>query len=119
MQRAGYQVRALANDYLPGSAGNLRVRVRNVEPLLSPAAVRGTVIPNEYVFLVFDKDSSSALATENTAIGLTIKTLNTSGEEVSRAYVRHGVGLAKNVFYYSPSGPLTSFERTKVSGCLR
>jgi hypothetical protein len=119
MQHAGYLARPLANHSLPGSGGNLLVRLRDVKPLLTPSAPQGAVIPNEYVFLVFDKDAASAVATENKAVTLTIRTLNVSGEAVTRAYVEAGVGLAKNVFFYSPTGPLTKGERTKVVACLR
>jgi hypothetical protein len=119
MRHAGYEAQALANHSLPGSGGNLLVRVRNVDPLLAPNAPQGTVIPNEYVFLVFDKDAVSAVATEKKAITLTIGTLNVNGEAVTRAYVKAGLGLVRNVFFYSPTGPLTKEERTKVVACLR
>jgi hypothetical protein len=118
LKRAGYQAVALPNSSLPGAAGNLRVRLATSEPALAPTALRGTVIPNQFVFLVFGKDETSALATENRAITLTIRALNDEGEQLTRAYVRSGVGLSKNVFFYSPSGPLTKTERTKVSSCL-
>lgn len=117
--RAGYQARALANRSLPGAGGNLLVRLRSGEPLLTPNAPEGTVLPNEYVFLVFDKDAAAAVATEKKAVSLTIRTLNVNGEAVTRAYVEAGVGLEKNVFYYSPTGPLTKDQRTKVAACLR
>jgi hypothetical protein len=119
MRHAGYEAQPLANHSLPGSGGNLLVRVRNVEPLLTPNAPQGTVVPNEYVFLVFDKDAASAVATEDKAIRLTIRTLNVEGEAVTRAYVEAGLGLTRNVFFYSPTGPLTKVERTKVVACLR
>lgn len=118
LQHDGYQAEAVANHYLPGSGGNLRVRTRVVTPLLAPAAPRGSVIPNTYVFLVFAKDAPSALVTQNKAIKLTIKTLNSSGEGVTAAFIRKGVGLAENVFYYSPSGPLTKMQRSVVTTCL-
>ncbi len=119
MQHAGYEARALANHSLPGTGGNLLVRLRSVEPLLTPNAPGGTVLPNEYVFLVFDKDATSAAATEDKAITLTIRTLGVNGESVTHAYVQAGVALARNVFYYSPTGPLTKVERTKIAACLR
>jgi|SRR5579872_5462777 len=119
LTRAGYQAVALANRSLPGAAGNLRVRLATSEPALAPTALRGTVIPNQFVFLVFGNDAASALATENKAITLTIRALNDQGEQLTRAYVRSGVGLNKNVFFYSPSGPLTHSERTRVTTCLR
>jgi hypothetical protein len=119
MQHAGYEARALANPSLPGSGGNLRVQLRNVEPVLAPTAPRGGVIPNVYVFLVFDRDATSALATENKAIELTVRTIEGRGEAVTRSFVQAGVGLTRNVFYYSTSGPLTKDERTKVEACLR
>ena len=118
MRHAGYAAVALANTSLPGAAGNLRVQIATTEPALAPNALRGTVIPNQFVFLVFGKDEASALVTENKAITITIRTLNDQGEQLTRAYVRSGVGLSKNVFYYSPSGPLTKGERSKVVSCL-
>jgi hypothetical protein len=119
MQRAGYQARTVSNGSLPGSEGNLLVRLRNDEPLLTPNAPEGGVLPDTYVSLVFDKDAAGAVATENKAVTLTIRTLNVNGESVTRTYVESGVGLARNVFYYSPTGPLTRDERTKVAACLR
>ncbi len=119
LDRDGFKAVALTNRSLPGSGGNLRVQLRSVQSPLSPTALRGSVAPNEFVFLVFDKDSGSALATEDRAITLTVRTLEAQGEQLTRAYVRAGVGLSKNVFYYSPSGPLSKTERSKVESCLR
>ena len=119
MQHAGYQAQSVANPALPGSAGNLRVKLRNVQSVLEPTAPRGGVIPHVYVFLVFEKDAPSALAAENKAVDLAIKSLAGLGEGATRAYVRSGVGLQKNVFYYSPTGPLSQDERSKVAACLR
>lgn len=119
MTHAGYRAVALANPSLPGSGGNLRVQLATVEPLLSPTAARGAVPPGEYVYLVFADDAASARATEAKAVALTIRTLNAQGEQVTPAFVRAGVALERNVFYYSPTGPLTSGQRHKVSLCLR
>lgn len=119
LRTAGYGATALANRSLPGSGGNLRVQLAHRTQLLNPAAVRGTVVPDEFVFLVFDRTAAQALATEQKAITLTVKTLNAGGIQVTRSYVRSGVGLRGNVFYYSPSGPLTKQQRTKIESCLR
>ena len=119
MEKAGFPADALANSSLPGSGGNLRVQVSTAVPPLSPSAQRGTVVPNQFVFLVFGASPAEALEVENKAITLTVRTLLDQGISATPAYVRRGVGLAKNVFFYSPSGALTPSQRAKVDRCLR
>src|SRR5262249_30675172 len=119
LEKEGYRADALANSSLPGSGGSLRVRVSAAVPPLEPNAPRGTVIPNQYVFLVFEGSSAQALTTENKAITLTLRTLLDQGISATRAYVKRGVGLARNVFFYSPSGALPPPQRAKVERCLR
>jgi len=118
LEHAGYQARTLSNPSLPGAGGNRLVRLRKVEPLLTPAAPGGTLVPNVFVFLVFAKDAASARATENKAIRLALQTFSSEGEAVTRAYVQAGIGLVRNVFYYSPSGAVTHQERAGLSVCL-
>lgn len=118
LTKAGFGTAALANTFLPGAGGNLRVRLSNVIPVLRPDAPRGTVIPNQYVFLVFQKSSSDAVKTEKKAIAVAIKNLNAEGLIVTSAYVKKGVELMKNVFIYSPTGALTQSQREKVGSCL-
>ena len=38
---------------------------------------------------------------------------------LTRSAAERGVGLTRNVFYYSSEGPLTKSARTKVGACLR
>ena len=118
LQKAGYQATAIANRSLPGTGGNLRVHLAKGGPaLLAPNNTTGRVLTG-YVFLVFQDDPAAALATENKAVAKTVQTLKGMGALITRTAVKNGVGLAKNVFYYSASGPLTSDQRTKVTTCL-
>jgi len=119
LEKAGYRADTLANSSLPGSGGNLRVQVSTAVPPLEPNAPRGTVVPDQYVFLVFEGSPAEALTTENKAITLTRRTLFDQGISATRGYVKRGVGLARNVFFYSPSGALTPSQRAKVERCLR
>ena len=118
-ERAGDQAAALPNRTLPGTSGNLRVEFAAAEPTLSPTAQRGGVIPGAYVYLVFDQGAAGARATEAKAVALTVRTLSAQGLGVTSAFVRSGVGVRANVFYYSPTGPLTKRQRAAVLACLR
>ena len=60
LQKAGFEAAALGNDELPGTGGNLRVKLTNKIGLLDPAAPSGGGPENEYVFLVFAKDPAKA-----------------------------------------------------------
>jgi hypothetical protein len=119
LKKAGYTAAPLPNSLLTGSRGNLRVRLSNAEPILTPNAPPGSVVPHEWVFLVFQDSHAAALQTEQKAVALTIRSLNAEGEVVTPAFIERGVGLAENVFYYSPTGPLTRGERARVDACLR
>jgi hypothetical protein len=119
LQKQGFPSTALENSSLPGSGGNLRVQVSTEVPALAPNAPRGTVVPNQYVFLVFGASPAEAQKLENRAITLTVRTLFDQGISATRDYVRRGVGLARNVFFYSPSGALTPSQRAKVGRCVR
>jgi hypothetical protein len=119
MEKQGFPSDELENNTLPGSRGNLRVQVSTVVPALAPNAPRGTVVPNQYVFLVFGASPAEAQKLEDTAITKTVHTLFDQGISATRDYVRRGVGLSKNVFFYSPSGALTPSQRAKVDRCLR
>ena len=119
LQKAGFGAVAVGNDELPGAGGNLRVKLTNKIGLLDPNAPSGGGPENEYVFLVFAKDPAAALATERKALDLALQSFHSRGLLMTRAAAKQGVGLTKNVFYYSASGPLTKDERTKVGSCLR
>jgi hypothetical protein len=114
----GYQTAVLANRYLPGSEGNLRVRLIKGGQLLNPGGVKGAQ-SGAYIFLVFDKDAASAAKTEEKAISLAVASLRSQSVLMTPAAVKRGVGLTKNVFYYSATGSLTNSERSKVASCLR
>lgn len=115
-EKGGYGTAKLANRYLPGSSGNLRVRLVKGPELLQPSVLGRTTLG--YVFLVFGKDEEEARATENKAVDLTVSSLHANGRLISRAQARQAVGLTKNVFFYSATGALTAKERAKVAGCL-
>jgi len=119
LQKAGYQTITVTDSYLPGSAGNLRVRLTNTVHLLSPASPTGRGPEQEYVFLVFQKTPAAALVTENKAITLAVQSTEHYAVLMTRAAAKAGVGLTKNVFYYTTTGALTQGERTKVTACLR
>jgi hypothetical protein len=116
--KGGFLAQELANRYLPGTGGNLRVRIsRKEHRLLAPGGVKG-LVARDYVFLVFQKDPAAALATQEKAVTLAVKSLASQSVLITRAAVRRGVGLTKNVFFYSATGALTKSERTKVASCL-
>jgi hypothetical protein len=119
LKKAAYQVTTVTNSSLPGSAGNLRVRLTNTVHLLNPNSQTGGGPEQEYVFLVFQKDPAAALVTENKAVTLAVQSTEHYAVMMTRAAAKAGVGLTKNVFYYSTSGALTQGERTKVMSCLR
>lgn len=119
MKKAGYQTSVVKDPYLPGAGGNLRVQLSTSVKLLTPAALRGGGPNADFVFLVFDKDPATALKTENKAVTLAVQSFEHQAVLLTRAGARAGVGLTKNVFYYSANGALTAGERTKVSSCLR
>jgi hypothetical protein len=120
LKKAGFQTSSVTNSYLPSTGGDLRARLTNAGPsLLAPGNLRGGPPPDQYVFLIFGKDPAAALATENKALALTLRSLKADGLLMTRAAVENAVGVAKNVFYYSPTGALTKSERAKVTSCLR
>jgi hypothetical protein len=118
LDKAGYQTTPVENPYLPGSAGNLRVKLSNSTTLLNPSSLRGSSASDEYVFLVFDKSLAGGLATEQKAVTLAVESTEHYAVMMTRAAAKAGVGLTKNVFYYSDSGALTQGERTKITSCL-
>ncbi len=119
LTKAGYQAAAIKNTSLPGTGGNLRVKLAKRAALLNPNAPRGGNQAGAYVFLVFGKDPAEALGTEKKAVALAVKSITASFGSITPAAVRAGVGVTKNVFYYSTTGPLTKSQRLKVTSCLR
>lgn len=120
LDQAGFQTTVLTNHYLPGSGGNLRVRVTNEGPaLLAPNASHTAPPSDEFVFLVFDHDRAAALKTEARAVTLGLQSASADGLQITRNELEKGVGLSKNVFFYSATGTLTNGERRKVANCLR
>ena len=119
LKKAGYETIKVTNSYLPGTEGNLRVKLSNQVHLLSPSSPTGGGPDQEYVFLIFQKDPATALVTENKAVTLAVQSTEHYAVMMTRAAAKAGVGLTKNVFYYSTSGALTQGERTKVEACLR
>lgn len=116
--KGGFLAQELANRYLPGTGGNLRVRIsRNEHRVLAPGGVKG-LVARDYVFLVFQKDPTAALKTQEKAVTLAVKSLASQSVLITPAAVRRGVGLTKNVFFYSATGALTKSERTRVASCL-
>jgi hypothetical protein len=118
LQKAGYSTAALANRYLPGAGGNLRVQLSQRQQLLAPGATPGREARG-YVFLVFQKDPAAAQKTQDKAVTLAVQALRGQYIQATRASVERGVGLSKNVFFYSSTGSLTSHERKQVEACLR
>ena len=117
LEKAGYQTAVVQNRYFGGT--NLRVKINSAPQLLNPNQPTGTVQPNTFVFVVFAKNAGGALAVENTAIDLAMKSLSNSGLLITRAGARAGMQVTRNVFYYSDTGALTQAERSKISACLR
>lgn len=118
MDKAGYQTATVKNSYLPGSGGNLRAQLSKRDHLLSPNTPTGSAPNDDYVFLVFDKTPAEALTTQEKAVTLAIQSFEHQSVLLTRAAARAGVGLTKNVFYYSPNGALTPSERLKITSCL-
>ena len=120
-QKAGLKATTTTNRYLPGAVGYLQVEFKSAkDALLDPAAnLQGRGPQNQDVFLVFQKDAPGALATEDKAVKLALRSLRSQGTSMTREAVIAGVGLTKNVFYYSATGALTKPERTKVESCLK
>jgi hypothetical protein len=116
--KGGFPAQELANRYLPGTGGNLRVRIsRNEHRVIAPGGVKG-LVARDYVFLVFQKDPAAALETQEKAVTLAVKSLASQSVLITRTAVRRGVGLTKNVFFYSATGALTKSERARVASCL-
>ncbi|MBV8079761.1 MAG: hypothetical protein JO186_05220 [Actinobacteria bacterium] len=119
LEKKGYDTAVLTNQSLPGSRGNLRIRVNKGIPLLNPVTANGSVLPDTWVYIVFGRDRAEAVRTESKAVRLAIQSLNARGLLATPATVRAGVQVTKNVFYYSPTGALTQAERSKIEACLR
>jgi hypothetical protein len=118
LDKAGLETSVIKDPYLPGSGGNLRVHVTKAEPLLDPGQRSGNA-ETGYVFVVFDKDPAAALETQEKALDLAEKSFQHEQVLMTRAALKKGVALNRNVFYYSATGALTGAERTKVASCLR
>ena len=120
LKKAGYATGTVTNRYLPSDGGDLRVRLSKKPDLLTPGAAPGsTSSSDEYVFLLFSKTPAAALKIREKAVTLAVQSFEHESVLLTRAAARAGVGLTKNVFFYSASGPLTQDERTKVASCLR
>ncbi len=119
-QKAGLKANTTTNRYLPGALGYLQVEFESAKnAALNPGAnLQGRSPQNQDVFLVFEKDAAGALATENKAVTLAVRSLRSQGNLMTRSAVLAGVGLTRNVFFYSATGALTKNERTKVASCL-
>jgi hypothetical protein len=119
LEKAGYHTAVVKNTTLPSSGGNLRVQIaKTSSQLLDPARAKGGIPPNTYVFLIFAKDPAAALATERRAVQISVQALKVRGLTVSPASIRHDVGVAKNVFFYSTTGGVTRSDRAKFTPCL-
>lgn len=116
---AGYPTAKLANPSLPAAGGHLRVQLDKSEELLDPRRRTGRTTGQQYVFLVFAADRDAALATQKKAIDLAEKSLEAAGLFLTRDDVKQGLGLSKNVLYYSTEGALTQNQRTMIDSCLR
>lgn len=120
LRKAGLQTSAVSNIYLPGSGGNLRVRLTNAGPaLLDPNAPTGSISPDQYVFLVFDATPAAAAAAERKALDLAQRALRSHGILMSDAAVDQSLGVTRNVFYYSATANISRSERTTITKCLR
>jgi hypothetical protein len=120
LRTAGFQTASLPDRFLPGTGGNLRVRLDNPGTQLPDAkSPRVNIGSGDYVFLVFGKDPAAALETEKRAVTLAVRSVKARGHSVTRRSVEDGVALDRNVFYYSTTGPLSASERAKVGSCLR
>jgi hypothetical protein len=120
LEKAGYPAAEVSNQYFSGASGNLRVHVTNLQPgVLNPSRPTTSTVAPGYVFLVFAKDPAGAVAIENKALKLAMQSFEHQSEVMSRAALERGIGLTKNVFYYSPSGALSQTERSRVVACLR
>lgn len=120
LKKAGYPTSVVSNQYLPGAGGNLRAHVANLEPgVLNPDRPAASTAGKGYVFLVFAKDPAGAVAIQDKALKLAMQSFEHQAVLMSRATLKKGVGLTKNVFYYSSTGALSRTERARVVACLR
>jgi hypothetical protein len=101
----GLKAVPLANRYLPGSGGNLRVALGKNYGYL-------------YVYMVFDHSHTDAVATETKAVNLALASFKKKNLVMSRADVLAGVELNRNVFYYSNSGAIPQNVNLAVQQCL-
>src|SRR4029077_12428487 len=99
LNKAGYKTAVVANRFFT-TGQNLRVKLSNAVPLLNPNAPTGTVLDNTFVFLVFTKDTAEAIATEDRAVSLALRSLTNSGLLVTRASLQAGMQVTQNVFYH-------------------
>ena len=102
----GFDAKPLANHFLPGAGGNLRIAL-------------GPNYGYQYVFMVFGRNSGDAMANENKAVELALKSFKAKNLIMSRADVLAGVEVNRNVFYYSNSGAIAQNVRDAVQQCLR
>jgi hypothetical protein len=120
LKKAGYPTAVVQNQYFPTAGGNLRVHVTNLQPgVLNPDRPAASTVDPGYVFLVFAKNPAGALAIRTKALKLAAQSFEHQAVVMSPAALKRGVGLTKNVFYYSPTGALSNAERTRVVACLR
>jgi hypothetical protein len=101
----GFTATSQVNHVLPGSQGNLRVGL-------------GPSYGNQYVFIVFGKDSKEATATENKAVALAEKSFKARDVVFPKSEVLAGVRVDKNVFYYSDTNAISQIVRKDVENCL-
>jgi hypothetical protein len=64
--------------------------------------------------MAFGRNAAEARTIENRGIALTARHL-----KLDRATILSDVRLKSNVFYYSPEGPVTEIQNTKITSCLR
>jgi hypothetical protein len=120
LEKAGFRTATVDNIYFPQAAGNLRVRLtKGGSTTPDPEELRADTIANEYVFLVFAKDAAGARALERKAVRIAVQSLKIRGLSLSPATVKGGVGVRRNVFYYSTTRGVTARDRAKFVPCLR
>jgi hypothetical protein len=104
-KKSGFTATTQVNHVLPGSQGNLRVAL-------------GPSYGNQYVFLVFGKDSKEAAQTEDKAVALAEKAFKARDVVFPKSEVLAGVQVDKNVFYYSDTNAISQIIRKHVRSCL-
>jgi hypothetical protein len=119
LEDAGYTTAPLPNPSLPAAGGHLRVQLTSADEPLDPSKRSARSSGGEYVFIVFASDPAGAVATRKKAVDLAEESLKAAGLFMARRSVSQGIGLTKNVLFYSTEGALTQDQRTAITSCLR